>query len=111
MNGEVIGVNTAIYTQSAGYQGIGFAMPSNTVVEVYNDLISPSHKVTRGSIGIRVPRRALRRRQSRLRLQERRAGAAGRATGGPADKAGLKAGDIITTIDGRTIKDGDDLVN
>ncbi len=52
MNGEVIGVNTAIYTQSAGYQGIGFAMPSNTVVEVYNDLISPSHKVTRGSIGI-----------------------------------------------------------
>ena len=53
MNGEVIGVNTAIYTQSAGYQGIGFAMPANTVVAVYNDLISPSHKVTRGSIGIR----------------------------------------------------------
>jgi serine protease Do len=52
MNGEVIGVNTAIYTQSAGYQGIGFAMPSNTVVSVYNDLISPSHKVVRGSIGI-----------------------------------------------------------
>ena len=52
MNGEVIGVNTAIFTQSAGYQGIGFAMPSNTVVQVYNDLISPSHKVTRGSIGI-----------------------------------------------------------
>jgi S1-C subfamily serine protease len=52
MNGEVIGVNTAIFTQSAGYQGIGFAMPSNTVVEIYNDLISPSHKVTRGSIGI-----------------------------------------------------------
>ena len=53
MNGEVIGVNTAIYTQSAGYQGIGFAMPSNTVVDVYNDLIGASHKVTRGSIGIR----------------------------------------------------------
>ena len=48
MNSEVIGVNTAIYTQSSGYQGIGFAMPSNTVVQVYNDLISPSHKVTRG---------------------------------------------------------------
>ena len=53
MNGEVIGVNTAIFTQSGGYQGLGFAMPSNTVVEVYNDLISPSHKVVRGSIGIR----------------------------------------------------------
>ncbi len=79
MNGEVIGVNTAIYTQSAGYQGIGFAMPSNTVVEVYNDLISPSHKVTRGSIGIRFQPGPLRRRQSRLRLQERRPGPAGQS--------------------------------
>ncbi len=52
MNGEVIGVNTAIYTQSSGNEGIGFAMPSNTVVSVYNDLIGPGHKVTRGSIGI-----------------------------------------------------------
>ena len=43
MNGEVIGVNTAIYTESQGYQGIGFAMPSNTVVAVYNELIGPSH--------------------------------------------------------------------
>jgi serine protease Do len=110
MSGEVIGVNTAIYTQSAGYQGIGFAMPSNTVVSVYNDLISPSHKVVRGSIGI----------QFRPNLS----GAINRIYGfkngvlvqqvqpsGPADKAGLKPGDIITTLDGRPIKDGDDLVN
>jgi len=110
MNGEVIGVNTAIYTQSAGYQGIGFAMPSNTVVAVYNDLIGSSHKVTRGSIGI----------QFRQGLP----GAVNREYGfkngvlvqqvqpnGPADKAGIKALDIITTVDGRSIKDGDDLVN
>ena len=110
MNGEVIGVNTAIYTQSAGYQGIGFAMPSNTVVDVYNDLISPSHKVTRGSIGIQ--------------FREDLSGAVNRVygfrngvlvqevqSGGPADKAGIKAGDIIVTVDGRSIKDGDDLVN
>src|ERR1017187_9509692 len=110
MNGDVIGVNTAIYTQSAGYQGIGFAMPSNTVAAVYNDLISPSHKVTRGSMGI----------QFRPNLS----GAVNRVYGfkngvlaqevqpaGPADKAGLKPGDIITTVDGRSIKDGDDLVN
>jgi serine protease Do len=110
MNGEVIGVNTAIFTQSAGYQGIGFAMPSNTVVSVYNDLISPSHKVVRGSIGI----------QFRPNLS----GAINRVygfkngvlvqqvqPGGPADKAGLKPGDIITHVDGRPIKDGDDLVN
>ena len=110
MNGEVIGVNTAIYTQSAGYQGIGFAMPSNTVAEIYNDLISPSHKVVRGSIGIQ--------------FRQGLSGAVNRVYGfkngvlvqqvqpnGPADKAGLKPGDIITTIDGRQIKDGDDLVN
>ena len=110
MNGEVIGVNTAIYTQSAGYQGIGFAMPSKKVVEVYNDLVGPTHKVTRGSIGIQ--------------FREGLSGAVNRVYGfkngvlvqqvkpaGPADKAGLKAGDIITTIDGRGIKDGDDLVD
>jgi serine protease Do len=110
MNGEVIGVNTAIYTQSAGYQGIGFAMPSNTVVEVYNELVSPTHKVTRGSIGIQ--------------FSQQLSGAVNRVygfkngvlvqkvqPGGPAEKSGLKAGDIITSIDGRSIKDGDDLVN
>ncbi|WP_263353452.1 trypsin-like peptidase domain-containing protein [Acidicapsa acidisoli] len=109
MNSEVIGVNTAIFTQSSGYQGIGFAMPSNTVVQVYNDLISPTHKVTRGAIGIS--------------FREGLSGAVGRvygfkngvlvqtvSPGGPSDKAGLKPRDIILTIDGRPIKDGNDLV-
>jgi serine protease Do len=110
MNGEVIGVNTAIYTQSAGYQGIGFAMPSNTVVEVYNDLISSSHKVTRGSIGIRF-NQGLSGAVNRVYGFKNGVLVQQIVHGGPADKAGLKAGDIITTIDGRTIKDGDDLVN
>ena len=57
MAGQVIGVNTAIFTQSAGYEGIGFAMPSNTVISVYNDLIGPDHKVIRGSIGSSSRRR------------------------------------------------------
>jgi serine protease Do len=109
MAGEVVGVNTAIFTQSAGYQGIGFAMPSNTVVSVYNDLIGPTHKVTRGSIGIS--------------FQPNLPSAVGRvygfksgvlintvAPGQPADKAGLKPGDIIISIDGKNIKDGDELV-
>jgi serine protease Do len=109
MDGQVIGVNTAIYTQSAGYQGIGFAMPSNTVISVYNDLIGPQHKVVRGSIGIS--------------FQQDLPAAVGRvygfksgvlvssvAKGGPAEQAGIKVGDIITSVDGKSIKDGDDLV-
>ena len=109
MNGEVIGVNTAIFTQSSGYQGIGFAMPSNTVAQVYNDLISPSHKVVRGSIGISF-REGLSAAVGRVYgfnhgvlVQEVRAG-------GPADKAGIQPRDIIVSIDGREIKNGDDLV-
>ncbi|MGA3033858.1 MAG: trypsin-like peptidase domain-containing protein [Terracidiphilus sp.] len=110
MNGEVIGVNTAIYTQSAGYQGIGFAMPSNTVVSVYNDLIGPSHKVTRGSIGIQF-REGLSGAVNRVYGFKNGVLVQEVQSGGPADKAGLKPGDIITTIDGRSIKDGEDLVN
>ena len=110
MNGDVIGVNTAIYTQSAGYQGIGFAMPANTVADVYNDLISPSHKVVRGSIGIQF-RQGLSSAVNRVYGFKNGVLVQEIQPGGPADKAGLKAGDIITAIDGRTVKDGDDLVN
>ncbi len=110
MNGDVIGVNTAIYTQSAGYQGIGFAMPSNTVVEIYNDLIGPSHKVTRGSIGITF-RQGLSGAVNRVYGFKNGVLVQQVTPGGPAEKAGLKAGDIVTAIDGRSIKDGDDLVN
>ncbi len=110
MNGNVIGVNTAIYTQSAGYQGIGFAMPSNTVVSVYNDLIGPSHKVTRGSIGIQF-REGLSGAVNRVYGFKNGVLVQEVQSGGPADRAGLKPGDIITSIDGRPIKDGDDLVN
>jgi len=110
MNGDVIGVNTAIYTQSAGYQGIGFAMPSNTVANVYNDLISAGHKVTRGSIGIRFNQGLS---GAVNRVYGFKAGVLVQQVqpGGPAEKGGIKVGDIITTIDGRPIKDGDDLVN
>ena len=110
MNGEVVGVNTAIFTQSNGYQGIGFAMPSSTVAEVYNDLISPSHKVTRGSIGIEF-RQGLSGAINRVYGFKNGVLVNKIHPGGPAEKAGLKPGDIITAIDGHSIKDGDDLVS
>jgi serine protease Do len=111
MAGQVIGMNTAIFTQSAGSEGIGFAMPSNTLVSVYNQLIGPAHKVTRGSIGIQ--------------FQAMQSAAVSRMYGfanggvivstvtpnGPASKAGLQAQDVITSVDGRPIKNGDELVN
>jgi len=110
MNGEVIGVNTAIFTQSGGYQGLGFALPSNTVVDIYNELIGASHKVTRGSIGIRF-NQGLSGAVNRVYGFKNGVLVQQVQPGGPAEKAGLKAGDIIESIDGRSIKDGDDLVN
>ena len=110
MAGEVIGVNTAIFTQSAGNEGIGFAQPSNVVVNVYNDLIGPDHKVVRGSIGISFqpsPSAAV------ARVYGFKSGVIISLVGPnlPAAKAGLKAGDIITTINGKPVKDGDELVS
>lgn len=110
MNGEVIGINTAIYTESQGYQGVGFAMPSNTVAKVYNSLIGPEHKVTRGSIGIefgRDPNAAL------MRYSGVKNGVIVQSVSpnGPAAQAGVQVGDAITSINGKTINTGDELVN
>jgi len=109
MAGEDIGINTAIYTQSGTYAGVGFAMPSNTVINVYNQLISPTHKVVRGSIGITFQGN-LPSAVSRVYGFKSGVLISSVQPGFSADKAGLKAGDIITTVDGRTIKDGEDLV-
>jgi len=110
MAGEVIGINTAIYTQSGTYAGVGFAMPSNTVISVYNQLISPAHKVVRGSIGITFQGN-LPSAVSRVYGFKSGVLISSVQPGFAADKAGLKPGDIITTVDGRPIKDGDDLVS
>jgi len=109
MNGEVIGINTAIYTSGGGYQGVGFAMPSNTVVNVYNQLIGPEHKVLRGSIGVQfnaVPNPAV----ARVYGVSSGVTIADVTPGGPAEKAGLKTGDTITSVNGHAVKNGDELV-
>jgi serine protease Do len=109
MSGEVIGINTAIYTQSFGYQGVGFAMPSNTVREVYDQLTGPEHRVSRGSIGVQfnaVPNPALARMygvKNGVTISEV-------VPGKPAEKAGLQMGDTITAVNGKPVKSGDELV-
>ncbi len=110
MNGEVIGINTAIFTQSSGYQGVGFAMPSNTVANVYNQLIGPEHRVTRGSIGVLFnaePSPAL----ARVYGVKEGVIIAEVTPGGPSEQAGLKVGDAITQVNGKTVKSGDELVS
>jgi serine protease Do len=110
MSGEVIGINTAIFTQGYGYQGVGFAMPSNTVRDVYNQLTGPEHKVARGSIGVifsAAPNPALTRvygLKNGVVIAEVRHGT-------PADKAGLQTGDAITAVNGKLIKNGDELIS
>ena len=110
MNGEVVGINTAIFTQGAGSQGVGFALPSKTVVEVYNQIIGPDHKVTRGSIGVSFNALGI---PAIGRIYGVKGGVtvSGVTPGGPAESAGLKVGDTITAVDGKQIKDGNELVS
>jgi serine protease Do len=110
LNGEVIGINTAIFTQGSGSQGVGFAMPSKTVLNVYNQLIGPDHKVTRGSIGVQfgaTPNPAV----SRVYGVPEGVVISSVRPGTPAEQAGLKTGDTIVSVDGKSIKNGDELVN
>jgi serine protease Do len=108
IKGEVIGVNTMIATQSGGSQGIGFALPINTVVRVYNDVIREG-RVTRGSIGISWAPNTKPETLKALGV-DHGVIVSEVKKGGPADKAGVKADDIVLGINGRMIKDGDDLV-
>jgi serine protease Do len=108
MRGEVIGINTAIFTESAGYEGVGFAMPSNVAASVYNQLTGPLHKVSRGSIGVEFnaqPNPAL------AQVYGSGVVVANVRPGGPADQAGIKEGDAIMSVNGKAVKNGDELVN
>jgi serine protease Do len=110
MTGEVIGINTAILTETNAYAGVGFAMPSNTVVTVYNQIIGPEHKVTRGSIGVEFAAQPV---PAIARVYGVQSGVtiSNVVPGSPADSAGLKVGDTITSVDGKDVKNGDELVS
>ncbi|HYO80823.1 MAG TPA: Do family serine endopeptidase [Bryobacteraceae bacterium] len=107
INGEVIGINTAIATQSGGYQGVGFALPVNMAAVVYNSVIKTG-RMSRGSIGITF-RKYDEQVLKGLGLKE---GVIVESVnkGGPAETAGMKAEDVIVALNGKAVKDGDDLV-
>jgi serine protease Do len=110
MSGEVIGINTAILTETSSYAGVGFALPSNTVVNVYNQLIGPEHRVARGSIGVEF---TAQQNPAVARVYGVQSGVtiSNVVAGSPADQAGLKVGDTINSIDGKPVKNGDELVS
>ena len=110
VRGEVIGMNTAIYADSrqSGNIGIGFAVPINVVRNLLPQL--RSGKITRGMIGVQVtpvPRDAL----EEFGLKERRGALVATVSdGGPAAKAGVQPGDIITEVNGTKVASRDELV-
>jgi serine protease Do len=109
--GEVVGINTAIITGSRGYEGVGFALPSTTAIGVYNQIIAQG-RVTRGSIGVTFQEDL---GTNAITLKELGAPYGvvieGVQPGSPAEKAGLKGGDVITAVNGQAVKSGNDLVN
>jgi serine protease DegS len=104
-NGNLIGINTAIFaSRGGGNQGIGFAIPTSLAQEVMEQIIKYGHPV-RGWLGIEAQTITPELAQA-LKLKETQGVIiAGVVPGGPAQKAGLRPGDILVSIDGEKIKD------
>ncbi|MBI2350659.1 MAG: DegQ family serine endoprotease [Deltaproteobacteria bacterium] len=108
LRGEVVGINTAIFSQSGGNIGIGFATPINLAKEVLLQLKSKG-KVTRGWLGVVIQRVTPEIAES-LGLDKARGGlVAELSKDGPAERAGVKVGDVIVEFDGKEIKESNDL--
>jgi serine protease Do len=104
MQGRLIGLNTAILSRSGGFQGIGFAIPSNLARHIMDSLVTTG-KVVRGFLGITIqditPALA-----DKLHLKSDKGVLISDVTGdSPADKAGLKSGDVVREFDGKAVAD------
>lgn len=107
-NGEVVGVNTAIYSPSGGNVGIAFAIPASTVKQVV-DSLKKDGTVARGFIGVQI-QPVTGEMADAIGLKEAKGALVAEAQGnGPAAKAGIRRGDTITAVNGEVIKDARDL--
>ena len=102
--GELVGINTAIFTQSGGYQGIGFAVPSNLVRHIVDEL-QRYGEVRRGSIGYLEVAPLTTQAASELNAPSADGVVITGLRQGPASRAGLEQYDIILSVDGRKIGD------
>ena len=109
IRGEVIGINTMIATRSGSYEGIGFALPSNTAVKVYNEIIRQG-RVVRGSLGVEWRNTASDGDTLMAFGLDHGVLVGSVAPAGPAGKAGIKPDDVIVSIDDKPVRDGNDLV-
>ena len=109
--GNLIGINTAIYSRSGGNMGIGFAIPINTAKQVMESILT-NGSVTRGWIGVE-PQNLSKELAESLNIPLNTSGVliSGVLTSGPADKAGMKPGDVLTQVNGQKVNDVVTLLN
>ena len=108
MRGEVVGINSQIYSRSGGFMGISFAIPIDEAMRV-SEQLRASGRVTRGRIGVQIDQVSKEVAESIGLGKPQGALVRGVESGSPADKAGVEAGDIITRFDGRVIDKASDL--
>ncbi len=110
VNGNLLGINTAIYSRSGGNMGIGFAIPVSTARTVLESIIT-SGTVTRGWVGVEPQDITSDIAESFGLQQDSGVIIAGVVQGGPADKAGVQPGDILTKVNDESIRDTTELLN
>lgn len=108
MRGEVVGINSQIYSRSGGFMGISFAIPMDEAIRV-SDQLKATGRVTRGRIGVQIGQVSRDVAESIGLGKATGALVTGVEPGSPADKAGVEAGDIITRFDGKPIEKVADL--
>ena len=108
MRGEVIGINSQIYSRTGGFQGLAFAIPIDVAANVKTQLIAKG-KVDRGRVGVGIQEVSQSLAQSFGLPRPQGALVASVEQGGPADKAGIKTGDVILSMDGHPIERSNEL--
>jgi serine protease Do len=108
MRGEVVGINSQIYSRSGGYMGISFAIPIDEASRVA-DSLRVNGRVVRGRIGVTIDQVTKEVAESIGLGKPSGAMVRSVESGGPAEKAGVEAGDIITKVDGRAVEKAGDL--
>jgi serine protease Do len=108
LQGEVIGINSMIYSQTGGFQGLSFAIPINEAIKVKDDLVKTGH-VSRGRLGVAVQGMNQTLANSFGLSKPNGALVSSVDAGGPAAKAGLQPGDVITAVNGSPVADSTDL--